>query len=123
MNLDIAYPIQNEMMAPVYRGNVIKPAEAANMPEISWNSREDDIWCIVLTAPDSHLSLEGQEYVHLMIGNIKGSDLGSGHEVFSYLQPFPPYGSGYHRNVFLNIEFAAVCRFCQYEGWGAKELK
>jgi len=100
VNLDIAYPIQNEMMAPVYRGNVIKPAEAANPPEISWNSREDDIWCIVLTAPDSHLSLDGQEYVHLMIGNIKGSDLGSGHEVFSYLQPFPPYGSGYHRFVF-----------------------
>ncbi len=30
-----------------------------------------------------------------------GSDMSSGEEVFSYMQPFPPQGTGFHRFAFV----------------------
>ncbi len=43
---------------PVYRGNVIKPAEAGREPEVSWTSPSpgDDLWCLVMTGLDTHLT-------------------------------------------------------------------
>jgi len=101
VNLDIAYAKEDDMMVPVYRGNIIKPSEAAVQPEITWSSRDDDIWCLVLTSLDSNLSQEDTEYNHWMVANIKGSDISSGEEVFSYMQPFPPQGTGFHRFAFV----------------------
>ena len=34
-------------------------------------------------------------------GNIPGNDICQGEAVWSYLQPFPPRGTGYHRLVFI----------------------
>jgi len=102
VNLDVAFAQEeDDMMVPVYRGNVVKPREAASSPEVQWTSKEDDLWCLVMTGLDSHLIEEGQEYLHWMVANIKGSDLESGEEIASYMQPFPPFGSGYHRYAFV----------------------
>jgi large subunit ribosomal protein L38 len=101
VDLDIAFAKEDEIMVPVFRGNIIKPREAATQPEVTWSSKEDDIWCLVLTGLDTHLTQEGQEYVHWMVANIKGSDLSSGKELYSYLQPFPPHGTGFHRYAFV----------------------
>ena len=73
VNLDIAYAKEDDMMVPVYRGNIIKPREAAVQPEVTWSSKDDDIWCLVLTSLDSHLSQEDMEYNHWMVANIKGN--------------------------------------------------
>jgi large subunit ribosomal protein L38 len=66
--MDVAYRQQDNItteqdsansdtMVPVYRGNVVKPAEAAREPEVSWNSRSaDDLWCLVMTGLDTHLT-------------------------------------------------------------------
>ena len=89
------------MMAPVYRGNIIKPGEAGTQPEVSWRSKDEDLWTLVLTAPDSHLVEEVAEYLHWMVTNIRGSDLNSGEEIANYLQPFPPFGTGFHRFAFV----------------------
>ena len=35
VELEVAYSLDNDMMAPVYRGNMIKPSEAAAAPEVS----------------------------------------------------------------------------------------
>ncbi|XP_023320347.1 39S ribosomal protein L38, mitochondrial isoform X3 [Eurytemora carolleeae] len=101
VDLNIAFSLENDMMAPVYRGNIIKPGEAGTQPEVSWRSKDDDLWTLVLTAPDSHLVEEGAEYLHWMVTNIRGSDLNSGEEIANYLQPFPPFGTGFHRFAFV----------------------
>jgi len=101
VNLDIAFAKADDVMVPVFRGNIIKPHEATAQPEVTWSCKEDDIWCLVLTSLDSHFTEENQEYVHWMVANIKGSDLSSGQELFNYLQPFPPHGTGYHRYAFV----------------------
>lgn len=116
VELEVAYSLDNDMMAPVYRGNMIKPSEAAAAPEVSWKSGPDDLWSLVLTGLDSHLTEEGQEYIHWMVANIKGGDITSGQEVASYLQPFPAFGTGYHRFAFVlykqeaEIDFSAESR-------------
>ena len=46
VELNIAYALDDDMLAPVYRGNIIKPSEAASAPEISWDSKEDDLWTL-----------------------------------------------------------------------------
>ena len=89
------------MMAPVYRGNIIKPGEAQGKPEVTWESKDEDLWTLVLTGLDSHLVEEGAEYLHWMLTNIQGSDVNTGEEIASYLQPFPPFGTGYHRFSFV----------------------
>jgi len=101
VDLNIAYAIEDDMMVPVYRGNALKPREAASAPEVSWESDNDDLWTLVFTGLDSHLTEEGKEYMHWMVGNIKGCDIQSGEELTSYLQPFPPFGTGYHRYAFV----------------------
>jgi len=101
VNLDIAFAQEDDIMVPVFRGNIIKPYEASAQPEVTWSSKEDDIWCLVLTGLDTHLTEENQEYVHWMVANIKGSDISSGQQLFNYLQPFPPHGTGYHRYAFV----------------------
>lgn len=101
VELDAAYAQADDVMVPVYRGNIVKPGEAAVAPEVTWPSQDDDLWCLVMTGPDTHLTEEGQEYLHWMVGNIKGSDISTGDELASYLQPFPPFGTGYHRYAFI----------------------
>ena len=62
--LDVAYPVAADpsdkdmlTMVPVYRGNVVKPAEAAQPPEVSWTSKSpEDLWCLVMTGLDTHLT-------------------------------------------------------------------
>ncbi len=61
--LDVAYPLADDSaadtvtMVPVYRGNVVKPAEATLQPEVSWVSRSpEDLWCLVMTGLDTHLT-------------------------------------------------------------------
>jgi hypothetical protein len=61
--LDVAYPLADDSaadtvtMVPVYRGNVVKPAEATLQPEVSWDSRSpEDLWCLVMTGLDTHLT-------------------------------------------------------------------
>jgi len=102
VNLDVAFPQEDDMMVPVFRGNLIKPFEASSKPEVSWQSENDsDLWCLAMTGLDTHLTEPGQEYLHWMVANVRGSDLNSGQELLSFLQPFPPMGTGYHRYAFV----------------------
>lgn len=99
--LDIAYRGEDDMVTPVYRGNIVKPSEALEAPEVSWTASDESLWCLVMTGLDTHLHQEGKEYIHWMVGNIRGGDISTGDEVVSYLPPFPPYGTGYHRHAFV----------------------
>ena len=98
--LDIQYQ-HGDMIVPVHRGNVVKPGEAAQTPHVRFDSGDTGLWCLVMSGLDTHLGTEGQEYLHWMVGNIKGADMASGDTLCRYLQPFPPYGTGYHRFAFV----------------------
>jgi len=97
--LEIKYKFKN-FMVPVHRGNVIKPSEAASPPEIIFKSSKSSLWCLVLTGLDSNMNGEG-EVLHWFVGNIKGNDVAGGQTICNYLQPFPPFGTGYHRFAFV----------------------
>lgn len=99
--IDISYDYDDETVSPVHRGNIILPSEATKAPEVVFESKPDDLWTLILTNPDGHLSEENSEYIHWFIGNIKGSNLKSGDEIFPYLQPIPVKGTGYQRMVFI----------------------
>ncbi len=49
------------------------------------------------------------------VGNIKGTDFSSGETVVDYLQPFPPYGTGFHRYVFLLYKQSAPMDFSHFK--------
>ena len=107
VNLIIEYDYQGDMITPVLRGNVIKPKEATTTPNIHYKSDPKSLWTLILTNPDGHFTEENSEYLHWMVTNIKGNDIASGQVVAPYLQPFPPFGTGFHRFVFLL--FKQVC--------------
>ena len=98
---------------------MIKPTEANSTPTILFESEEDDCyWTLVMSNPDGHFTEDNCEYLHWMVGNIpsksanlfdnqdgtKNSDVNLasfGEDICPYLQPFPPYGTGFHRFVFV----------------------
>merc|ERR1719480_500084 len=98
--LDIKYEWR-DVLVPVHRGNMVKPREAAAAPRVSWQSESDHLWCLMMTGLDSHLQSETCQYLHWMVANIRGSDLASGDTICDYIQPFPAFGTGYHRYSFV----------------------
>ncbi|XP_039286092.1 39S ribosomal protein L38, mitochondrial [Nilaparvata lugens] len=98
--LDISFRHGDDLI-PVFRGNDVKPSQATQAPEVNYEADADTLWTLILTNPDGHLSKENSEYVHWFIGNIPGNDLKKGEVVWDYLQPFPPFGTGFHRFVFV----------------------
>ena len=90
----------------LFPGNIIKPREAATCPRVSFELPKSDpdpnsLWTLVMTNPDGHLTDEKSEYLHWMVANIPANRIGSGKTIASYLQPFPAFGTGYHRYIFV----------------------
>lgn len=65
--LDIAYHQGEDLYAPVFSGNLLKPAEVLKEPIVQFKSDPDALWTLVLTNPDGHLTKENSEYVHWMV--------------------------------------------------------
>ena len=116
VDLKIHYDFDEEYVTPVFRGNVIKPKEAKSQPFVSFNCKEDNdcFLTLVMTNPDGHFTQDKSEYLHWMVGNIPWSpsseistedsqiDMAAkGETICPYLQPFPPFGTGFHRIVFI----------------------
>lgn len=103
------FKINEDELLPIFYGNRIKPSDAKNPPEVSFNSEfsydgkknGSSLWTLILTNPDGHFTQQNQEYCHWMIGNIPNGDISKGELIVPYLQPIPPKGSGYHRHVFI----------------------
>jgi len=89
-----------ETLVPVHRGNLVKPGECKNAPEVSWDSPEDALWTLAMVGPDSQLQGEG-EVLHWLVANIPGNKVEEGQTLAAYIQPHPAFGTGYHRYVFL----------------------
>jgi large subunit ribosomal protein L38 len=102
VSLGVEWPqAGGERLVPVHRGNLVKPGECATAPLVSWPGPDTALWTLAMVGPDSHLSQPDAEVLHWLVGNVRGSDLATGDTLASYLQPHPPFGTGYHRFVFL----------------------
>jgi large subunit ribosomal protein L38 len=61
----------------VYYGNQIKPFEAKDVPEVSFDHKfsmskqeidsKPSFWTLIMTNPDGHFTEENMEYVHWMV--------------------------------------------------------
>jgi len=65
--LNIAYHQGEDIFAPVYFGNQLKPKEVQLEPTVEFESDPDTLWTLVLTNPDGHLTKDNSEYVHWMM--------------------------------------------------------
>ncbi|XP_038067956.1 39S ribosomal protein L38, mitochondrial-like [Patiria miniata] len=101
VTLRISYDVQEDVTVPVHSGNFVAPTEAFQAPAVFFDSPEDNLWTLLLANPDGHLLDNNKEYIHWLVGNIPGNQLGQGDEIFDYLPPFPAQGTGYHRFVFV----------------------
>ncbi|EFX88649.1 hypothetical protein DAPPUDRAFT_41519 [Daphnia pulex] len=113
--ISIGYQQTDGSTMPVYFGNQIKPYEAVLPPIVSYEADPSSLWTLVLTNPDGHLSEKDAEYVHWFIGNIPGNNIDKGDEVVSYLQPFPPRGTGSQRLVFVLYKQEKQIDFSSYQ--------
>ena len=63
---------------------------------MSWDSSENALWTLAMVGPDSQLQGEG-EVLHWLVSNIPSNKVEDGQTLAPYLQPHPPFGTGYHR--------------------------
>lgn len=66
MNINYLQANKN-LVASVYRGNFIKPAEAFTQPEVKFQSNPEDLWTLTMVSPDGHLTEENMEYIHWFV--------------------------------------------------------
>ncbi|CAF1119561.1 unnamed protein product [Rotaria sp. Silwood1] len=101
--LHINYPYSNDQVTPVYSGNRLYAKDASEKPQVEWKStnKENEYYTLVFTNLDGHLKEDDAEVLHWFVGNIPDNQIDKGETLCTYLPPFPPNGSGWHRCVFL----------------------
>lgn len=99
--LDISYNLEDEKFVRVYTGNVIKPKEASEAPDVTYNAEDESLWTLLMTTPDGNFTGPNNEYCHWFIGNVPGNRVTEGEELVNYLRPIAPYGIGYCRYIFV----------------------
>lgn len=66
--LKINYDFGNEeYLAEVYNGNVLKPREVKNKPLVNFDAPSDTFWTLQMTTPDGNLSDSDKEYCHWLV--------------------------------------------------------
>ncbi|XP_050673946.1 39S ribosomal protein L38, mitochondrial [Leptidea sinapis] len=101
INIEVTYDLKNGTCLPVYTGNVIKPSEALEQPEVLFKSDGSSLWTLVLSSLDGHMQDSSKEYAHWIVANIPGNAIEKGDTIVEYIQPLPLKGTGYHRYVFV----------------------
>ena len=62
MNID--YDIDTDYLARVFQGNLIKPCEAKNQPQVHYEAESESLWTLLMTTPDGNFSDPQLEYCH-----------------------------------------------------------
>lgn len=113
--LDINYQLEDDILIRVYNGNVIKPNEASNAPNIKYDAEDGSLWTLIMTTPDGNFTSADNEYCHWFIGNIPGNRVKEGEELVDYLRPIAPYGIGYCRYIFVLYKQDSHIDFSEYK--------
>ncbi|CAG0913364.1 unnamed protein product [Notodromas monacha] len=104
-----------DVVNPVHFGNYLKPRDVTSAPEVSIvDADPDSLWCLVMSTPDGHFTEDNKEYLHYLVGNIKGADFSTGDVICPYLGAFPPKGAGFYRYVFMLYKQDAEIDFSKY---------
>jgi len=84
-------------------GAVLKPAQTASPPTIEYEAEPGAFYTLVMTDPDapSRANPLFREFVHWVVVDIPGSDVGNGITLAAYNPAAPPHNAGLHRYVFL----------------------
>ncbi|XP_059616637.1 large ribosomal subunit protein mL38 [Phlebotomus argentipes] len=109
VHLRVLYPTSTDDCNPVYYGNILSPEDAVEQPIVEFDHQfrlpkekdKENLWTLIMTTPDGHLSDSSSEYVHWLVTNIPNGDVAKGDLIVPYLQPFPVKGLGYQRYVFV----------------------
>lgn len=99
--LDINYEVDEDTCIKVYTGNVIKSIEASRSPSVTYKSKTDSLWTLIMCTPDGNMQNTSNEYCHWFIGNIPENKISQGEEIIDYLRPITPRGVGYYRYAFI----------------------
>ncbi|CAF3979326.1 unnamed protein product [Rotaria magnacalcarata] len=101
--LNVNYPYDNDQVTPIYSGNRLYAKDASEKPQVEWKSTNEsnEYYTLIFTNLDGHLKEDNAEVLHWFVGNIPGNQIDKGETLCTYLPPFPPNGSGWHRCVFL----------------------
>ncbi|KAL6445202.1 hypothetical protein ACFW04_002227 [Cataglyphis niger] len=113
--LDISYELKDDKLARAYNGNVIKPSEASNAPNVEYNAEDGSLWTLIMTTPDGNLTSADNEYCHWFIGNIPGNRVKEGEELIDYMRPIVSYGIGYCRYIFVLYKQDCHIDFSEYK--------
>lgn len=65
--LDINYRVGDDTFIKVYNGNVVKSAEANQLPNIEYKAEKESLWTLVMSTPDGNLENSDNEYCHLFL--------------------------------------------------------
>lgn len=107
------------LMAPVFYGNFVDACNCASEPVVEIEGEdEESLWTLVMTSPDQNFVQSNNEFLHWMVGNIRGSSVSSGTPVVPYLPPFPMRGFGPLRYVFVLYKQNALIDFSALTGLG-----
>lgn len=115
VQLNVSYDLPDDKLTRVYTGNVIKPSEAAKVPDVTFNAEDGSLWTLIMSTPDGNLTGAENEYCHWFVGNIPGNRLKEGEELVDYLQPIAPYGIGYCRYIFVLYKQERRIDFSEYK--------
>lgn len=94
-------------------GEELTPRDVKNPPSVTWQSKPDDFYTLVMIDPDAPSKKDPKfgEVNHWLVVNIKGSDVTTGNVIKEYLGSGPIYGTGLHRYVFLLYQQKGVLEF------------
>ncbi|KAJ8711435.1 hypothetical protein PYW07_008677 [Mythimna separata] len=95
--------VQYPSGAEVEEGNVVTPTQAKDIPTITWDAAPGKFYTVILADPDAptRASPTSRNWLHWMVGNVRGPDVGSGENLAEYIGSGPSENSGFHRYVFL----------------------
>lgn len=65
--LEIGYNIEDDTLARVYTGNIIKPSEACEAPMVKYKTPKDALWTLVMSTPDGNMQNSSNEYCHWLL--------------------------------------------------------
>ncbi|XP_026333199.1 protein D2-like isoform X2 [Hyposmocoma kahamanoa] len=87
----------------VKEGNELTPTQVKDIPTVTWDASNNELYTLVMTDPDAPSRKEPKfrEWHHWLVGNIKGNQVGTGETLSAYIGSGPPEGTGLHRYVFL----------------------
>ncbi|XP_014207201.1 protein D3-like [Copidosoma floridanum] len=87
-------------------GQELTPTQVKKAPTLTWNANPNAFYTVCMTDPDapSRTDPKAREFLHWLVVNIPGSDIGRGDTMAAYVGSGPPKGTGFHRYVIIVYE-------------------